>query len=248
MNCSDVKPLLDARLDGETDVRQSAAIDSHLSACAACRTDMETLENVRSAIRAGMPYRQAPAGLRDRVQFSLRGAGYLEKKVQRPQRKVWHYVAAAVILCALGVAPILVNARNQRQFVAREILSAHQRALSGREIDVVSSDQHTVKPWFNGKVPFSPPVADLRSEGFPLEGGRVDYIAGRPVAALVYSRRLHRIGVFVWPSADRQKPPTHFERDGYAEISWTKHDFVFAAVSDVSAPELATFARLLQRE
>jgi anti-sigma factor RsiW len=152
-----------------------------------------------------------------------------------------------VTFCALVSAPFLVNARNQRQLVAEELLSAHQRALLGRSVDVVSSDQHTVKPWFNGKLPFSPPVADLRAEGFPLEGGRVDYAGDRPVAALVYSRRLHRIDVFVWPLGGQRRPPAYFQRNGYNEISWEKDDFLFSAVSDLNDAELAQFADLLRR-
>ena len=116
----------------------------------------------------------------------------------------------------------------------------------GRSVDVVSSDQHTVKPWFNGKLPFSPPVADLRAEGFPLEGGRVDYAGESPVAALVYGRRLHRIDVFVWPSAGRKAPPAHFERNGYNEISWEKDNFLFTAVSDLNDAELTAFVNLLR--
>jgi anti-sigma factor RsiW len=104
----------------------------------------------------------------------------------------WGAVAAAIAVCAFVSAPFLVNTRNQRQLVALELLSAHERALAGRIIDVISSEQHTVKPWFNGKLPFSPPVIDLRADGFPIEGGRVAYVAERPVAALVYGRRLHK--------------------------------------------------------
>src|SRR6202042_2358688 len=140
--------------------------------------------------------------------------------------------------CVLAGVPFLVNAHNQRQLVAEELLSAHQRALIGRSVDVVSSDQHTVKPWFNGKLPFSPPVTDLRSQGFPLEGGRVDYAGERPVAALVYSRRLHRIDVFIWPASGEKEPPERFERNGYSEISWAKDNFLFTAVADLNAAEI----------
>jgi len=156
-----------------------------------------------------------------------------------------------MLLAALGSAPLLVNVRNHRQAFAEEIVSAHQRALAGREMDVISTDRHTVKPWFNGKLPFSPPVADLSAEGFPLEGGRLDYIGGRPVAALVYHRRLHRIDVFVWPSEGEQpateKPPARFDRNGFHEISWTKNDFAFTCVSDLDPVELSALASLLGR-
>ncbi len=104
---------------------------------------------------------------------------------------------------------------------------AHQRALAGRAVDVVSSDQHTVKPWFNGKLVFSPPVADLAAEGFPLEGGRVDYVGGNPVAAMVYGRRLHRIDVFVWPHRRGNRSGSFFGSNGFRELSWTKDGFPF---------------------
>jgi anti-sigma factor RsiW len=217
-----------------------------LETCPSCATDLEELQSVRYAVRGEMPYYKAPPDLRNRVRFALCGAEYLDTNARRIDWRVWGAVAASVVFCALATAPFLVNARNQSQLVAQEFLSAHERALVGRSVDVVSSDQHTVKPWFNGKLPFSPPVTDLRAEGFPLEGGRVDYAGDRPVAALVYSRRLHRIDVFVRPSAGQTPPPAHFERNGYNEISWEKDNFLFAAVSDLNDAELAAFANLLR--
>src|SRR6266566_5272603 len=222
MSCDEIKPLLNARLDDEIDPVHRADLDAHMKTCSSCAKDLEGLESVRHSIRGAMPYYKAPAHLRNQVRFALRGARYVDSSARRMAWRPWGAVAAALAVCALVSAPFLVNARNQRQLVAEELLSAHQRALAGRSLDVVSSDQHTVKPWFNGKLPFSPPVADLRAEGFPLEGGRVDYAGERPVAALVYSRRLHRIDVFVWPAAGEKAPPGHFERNGYNEISWTK--------------------------
>ena len=254
MTCDDVKPLLNARMDDEIDPMQRVALDSHLERCSSCAADLEELESVRTSIRGEMPYYKAPADLRNQVRFALRGAVYIDTgardsvAARRTAWKVWGAVAATVAFCALVPAPFLVNARNQRQLVAEEFLSAHQRALIGRSVDVISSDQHTVKPWFNGKLPFSPPVTDLASEGFPLEGGRVDYAGERPVAALVYSRRLHRIDVFIRPASGEKAPPEHFERNGYNEISWTKDNFLFTAVSDLNDADLAAFARLLQHQ
>jgi anti-sigma factor RsiW len=247
MNCDEVRPLFHARMDGELDAKQNADIDSHVETCRACAADRESIENLREAIRGELHYYNAPALLRSRVTGAVRGAAQIDSRARRTDWRAWGAVAAALIVVALGASPFLLNARNQRQLVASELLSAHVRAQLGRSMDVVSSDQHNVKPWFNGKLPFSPPVADLRSEGFPLEGGRLDYAAGRPLAALVYSRRLHRIDLFVWPSAGQTGPPSHFERDGYNEVSWTKNDFVFTAVSDLNAAELSAFAGLLQR-
>jgi anti-sigma factor RsiW len=248
MTCDEVKPLLNARMDNEIDPRQRAALDSHVKTCSSCATDLEELESLRSSIRDEMLYYKAPADLRNQVRLALRGAAYVEGGARRTDWRVWGAVAASVAFCALASAPFLVNARNQRQLVAEELLSAHERALAGRSVDVISTDQHTVKPWFNGKLPFSPPVTDLASEGFPLEGGRVDYAGERPVAALVYDRRLHKIDVFVWPSAGQKAPPARFERNGYNEISWTKGNFLFTAISDLNVAELAEFANLLQSQ
>ena len=248
MTCDEMKPLLNALVDDEIDLVQRTALDSHVETCSSCATELEELQRVRHAIRGEMPYYKAPPDLRNRVRFALRGAEYLDTNARRTDWRVWGAVAAGVVLCALATSPFLINARNRRQLIAEELLSAHERALVGRSVDVVSSDQHTVKPWFNGKLPFSPPVTDLRAEGFPLEGGRVDYAGDRPVAALVYSRRLHRIDVFVWPSAGQKTPPAHFERNGYNEIAWEKDNFLFTAVSDLNETELTAFANLLRNK
>jgi anti-sigma factor RsiW len=248
MNCDEMKALLNARMDDEIDPIQRAALDSHVKTCSSCATELEELQSVSHAIRSELPYYKAPLDLRNRVRFALRGSEYLDTNARRTDWRLWGAVAAGVVLCALATAPFLINARNQRQLVAEEFLSAHERALVGRSVDVVSSDQHTVKPWFNGKLPFSPPVTDLRAEGFPLEGGRLDYAGDRPVAALVYSRRLHRIDVFVWPSAGQKTPPAHFQRNGYNEISWERDNFLFTAVSDLNDTELHAFTGLLQSQ
>jgi anti-sigma factor RsiW len=252
MTCDEVKPLLNARMDGEIDPLRRAALDSHVETCPSCATDLDELKSVRYSIRAEMTYHRAPANLRNQVRLALRGAEYLDTGARNSVaarwkgRGVWGAVAASVAFCALATAPFLVNRNNRRQLMAEDLLSAHERALIGRSVDVVSSDQHTVKPWFNGKLPFSPPVTDLASEGFPLEGGRVDYAGERPVAALVYGRRLHKIDVFIWPLEGGTVPSEHFERNGYNEISWEKNGFTFTAVSDLNNAELAAFTNLLR--
>jgi anti-sigma factor RsiW len=248
MTCDEVKPLLDAHLDEEIDAVERGSLDAHLKTCFSCARDLETLKIVRHSVRSTMPYYEAPPHLRDQVRFALRGAARVDRPARRTAWRPWGAIAAAVGVCGLLSAPFIVNSRNQSRLVAEELLSAHERALVGRSVDVVSSDQHTVKPWFNGKLPFSPPVTDLRAEGFPLEGGRVDYAGERPVAALVYSRRLHRIDVFVWPAEGEKAPPEHFSRNGYNEISWTRDNFLFTAVSDLNGAELTAFTRLLRNQ
>jgi anti-sigma factor RsiW len=247
MTCEEAKLLINARMDGEINAVQCVAIDWHLTACTSCNEEAEAQEMVRAVIRDEMPYYRAPAHLKERLTSALRVAEYFDGCARRTDWRVLGAVAAALVLAVLGAAPFLVNEHNQRQIVADELLSAHVRALYGHTVDVVSSDRHTVKPWFNGKVTFLPPVVDLASEGFPLEGGRLDSVGARLIATLVYSRHFHLIDVFVWP-ASNQMPPAHFERDGYNEISWSKNDFVFAAVSDLNPAELNTFASLLKEQ
>lgn len=247
MTCDESKTLLSALLDDELDRARRDEIRSHLETCAFCSEELDDLRRVGEAIRAAAPLVSAPAHLRDNIRFALRGAQVLERRRRAPRWTRWGAVAAGIVLfAALGSTPLLVNARNQRRALAEEIVSAHQRALAGREMDVISTDRHTVKPWFNGRLPFSPPVADHSAEGFPLEGGRLDYLKTRPVAALVYRRRLHRIDVFVWP-AEGETPPARFDRNGFHEISWTKGEFAFTCVSDLDPVELTTFVNLLKR-
>jgi anti-sigma factor RsiW len=246
--CDEIKPLLDALVDNEVEPAQRSAADSHLKTCSWCSVDLIQLQGLRDSIRAAMHYHTAPDHLRDQIRLSLRGAEYFDRPARRPAWKAWGAIAAALAFCALVSGPYLVNERNKSELVAAELLSAHQRALIGRAVDVASSNQHTVKPWFNGKLPFSPPVLDLASDGFPLAGGRVDYVADRAIAALVYARRLHRIDVFVWPKAGETAPPSHFEHNGFHEISWETDGFMFSAVSDLNAAELAGFVNLLRAQ
>jgi anti-sigma factor RsiW len=133
--------------------------------------------------------------------------------------------------------------------IAREVQGAHVRSLlvEGHLHDVASTDQHTVKPWFDGRIDFAPPVTDEVAAGFPLLGGRLDYVAGHPAAALVYGRRLHHINVFVWPEREGSGGAAHDERNGYVLEHWTANGMSFWAVSDLNPAELLSFAQLLQR-
>jgi anti-sigma factor RsiW len=248
MTCDEANPLLNAHIDNETGPTQKTALDSHISMCFDCAAELRQLERVRDSIRSDMPYYKAPPDLRRQVRNALRGAEYLDREQRRTGWRVWGALAAGVAFCVVASMPFLLNARNQSQLIAEELLSAHERALIGRSVDVVSSDQHTVKPWFNGKLSFSPPVTDFAADGFPLEGGRVDYAGDHQVAALVYRRRLHKIDVFVRPSAGENAPPPSFERNGYREISWGRDNFLFTVVSDLNGTELTAFAKLVQNQ
>ena len=247
MTCDEARYLLGARLDEELHGALQSQFDAHTRTCASCTEELANLRRLSEVIRGLIRSPGAPAHLRDNIRFALSGAAILERRSRMPEWRSWGAVAAGLmVLTALGSTPFLVNAHNQRRALADEIVSAHERALAGRELDVISTDRHTVKPWFNGKIPFSPPVADFRPEGFPLAGGRLDYIGARPVVALVYGRRLHRIDVFVWP-VESTTPPARFDRNGFHEISWTKDNFAFTCVSDLDPAELTMLVNLLKR-
>lgn len=245
MSCDEVKALMNGYADGELNANDREVLSEHMGRCESCAAGLTAIERMRSLVKSGMNYYEAPAELRDQVRFAIRSAAYVEPRARTANWRVLGVVAAGLVLSAGIGTPVLMHRYDQKRAVSEELLSAHLRALAGRDLDVVSTDQHTVKPWFNGRVPFSPPVMDLKSEGFPLEGGRVDYAGGRPIAALVYRKALHRIDVFVWP-ASQGAAPEAIEQDGFHEISWTRGDFVFAAISDVNAAELNRFAGLLR--
>jgi anti-sigma factor RsiW len=157
-------------------------------------------------------------------------------------------MAASVLLtCSLAwnVAELRSRAP-EKEVLAQNILSSHLTSLLGTHLlDVVSSDQHTVKPWFNGKLDFSPEVKDLATDGFPLAGGRIEYLSGRTVAALVYQRRKHIINVFTWPSTRSDAKESHFSRNGYNELEWSNGFMTYWAVSDVPETDLQQLKSLL---
>lgn len=243
MTCS--PELLAAYLDGELDATQIATVEQHLSGCQNCSEEYARLLQQKEAIRQTLPYYNAPPELHQSVRKALRE---LERK-PAPRELPWRWMSiAASLLLAVSVSWNLVQLRSRsKPDLAESAASNHIRSLLGsRMVDVVSSDQHTVKPWFIGKLDFAPDVKDLAAQGFPLAGGRVDYLDGRRVAALVYYRRKHVINLFIWPSdgADKEKSVT--SRDGFNIVSWTKGPLSYLAVSDVSAPDLEAFRGLFK--
>lgn len=244
MTCLSVRPLIEAHLDGELDANQQVHIREHLESCASCNAAYERLQRLHAGIRSHAPYFRAPESLALRVAASVRKAG----KAQRlPRAWAWQWLAAAAsvaLVISLAANFALMRARpGANQLLAREVLSGHARSMLGAHlVDVASSDRHTVKPWFSGKLDFSPDVKDLAGKGFPLSGGRVDYLAGRPVAALVFHRAQHVINLFTWPSA--QAGPGEVSENGYHVVSWTHDGMIYCAVSDLNLDELKLFARL----
>jgi anti-sigma factor RsiW len=249
MTHSELELQLDAYLDGELASRDAREFEAHLKECRDCARLRDARVALGTAIRAEVPALQAPDVLRSRVRTALRSeTGSPVASRQTPVLQ-WRAlaVAASLVLVALGSWQLASN-RPAGAALGEQVLASHVRSLMpGHLTDVVSSDQHTVKPWFNGKLDFSPAVYDFAARGYPLIGGRLDYVGGRPVAALVYGRRQHFINVFLWPAT--QGPagnPDMTMRQGYRLLHWTTPEFTYWVVSDLGAAELGEFARLLR--
>jgi anti-sigma factor RsiW len=225
--------LVQAELDGELDTASAAALAAHVAGCDRCASLRSELWALSARLREGLPRHAAPASLRSAI---------AAQQPRRPMR--WGHTASfgAGMALAAGIAAFIVLP--DRTSMDADSVAAHIRALQpGHLMDVESTDRHTVKPWFAGRLDYAPPVRDFAAQGFPLIGGRLDYLAGRPVAALVYRRDKHLIDVFVWPGV---RSGTDETIQGYNVIAWSQDGMNFRAVSDLNAKEMADFARLMR--
>jgi anti-sigma factor RsiW len=246
LNCQETQNWIDGYVDGELDLARSLEVEHHLRECTACARAVQDRQRLSAAIRAGSLYHAAPAGLRRRVLSSVRKAGK-EAPAARVMPWLLRYAALAAVLVMAWGAWRALPASPAEEALTQEVVAGHIRSLmAGHLMDVASTDQHTVKPWFNGKLDFAPPVEDLADQGFPLVGGRLDYLDNRPVAALVYRRRQHCINLFLWPSTQDSERATPAAVRGYHLIRWTQSGMHFWAVSDLNSRELQTFVQLLQ--
>jgi anti-sigma factor RsiW len=244
MTCESLSSVAGAYLDDELDAGLNVQVREHLAACESCAKVQNQLLALRAAIRDNAPYYRAPADLSHRVRTAVRRA-------ERQSGGAWRWlaVAAAMLLAvSLGWNIALFRSRTSgADSIAQDVLSSHVRSLMGTHLlDMPSSDQHTVKPWFNGKLDFSPDVRDFAVQGFPLIGGRVDYVDGRPVAALVYQGRRHVINLFTWPAA-ASGGDTELVRNGYHIVHWNRAGMAWWAVSDLNAAELRKFEYLYNK-
>ena len=252
MTHSDFELQVDAHLDGELAELDARELEAHIAQCAECARFRDDRLELRAAISARVPAFQAPDVLRQRVRAALktaaRGGARAPRRFSLRSLAMPLAVAASLVVVALGSWNLSLR-RATGEMLADEVFASHIRSLMpGHLMDVASSDQHTVKPWFNGKLDFSPPVHDFDAQGYPLLGGRLDYVDGRTVAALAYGRRQHVINVFLWPAArGPSDTPKTRDRQGYHLLHWTTPDYAYWVVSDLGLAELHDFARLVQQ-
>ena len=248
MQCEEVRPLLDAYLDGEVAAAERTMLRDHIEDCAECGPEAAALERLRDEIRRAAPVYRAPQALRSSVRSAVRR----EAAAARPaamRASGWLAYAASILLAvAVGSGgTFLLTGERQENTVANEVIDSHLRSLLGDHLtDVASSDKHTVKPWFAGRTDLSPPGVDLAAEGFPLIGGRLDLIQGKPVPALVYRAGKHVINVFVLPT----RPGDHAEtvtRRGYTLHHWNEGDLGYWAVSDAAPDEFSKFEQTFRK-
>jgi anti-sigma factor RsiW len=240
MNCSN--PLLHAYADGELDVANNLNVESHIRDCPKCAATARGVGKLRAALRGADLAYSAPAGLRSRVRAAL---PQLEESRGSNLLRFWQFLAlgASATAALLLIFPMVRPAGND---LANEAVASHIRSLMAAHLtDVTSTDQHTVKPWFAGKLDFTPVVKDLAAQGFPLTGGRLDYVDGHPVAALVYKRKLHVINVFTWPGENGASQQKESRVRGYSIVDQTANGSHFYAVSDLNLDELKQFAAML---
>jgi mycothiol system anti-sigma-R factor len=250
VSCDYARTALHGYLDGELDAARSAEFERHLESCRECTNTLAEQESLRSSLQRSGLYEQAPLSLRKKIRAEMESGTSSPVRHWIPDWR-WFAVAASILVAATiawyawpragttGAAPA--------PFTAAEMIDAHIRSLQpGHLTDIASTDQHTVKPWFNGKLDFAPPVKDFADEGFPLIGGRLDVLAGRNVAVLVYARRKQFINVFVLPTKEPDTPihPPGL-RQGYQWLHWRHQGMEYCAVSDVSLADLHELAQLI---
>jgi anti-sigma factor RsiW len=254
LSCQKSQELIHGYLDGELDLARSLEVEQHMHECEICARTYRSQTTLRSSLKHDSLYYAAPGNLKKRIQSSLRKEARTEAS---PRGFGWRWLsvgASLAFMLLIGVVVWRLVPRSIRpsgdELLTQEVVSDHVRSLQmpGHLTDVLSSDQHTVKPWFDGKVDFVPPVKDFASQDFRLYGGRLEYLNNRAVATLIYQRRLHYINLFVWPAEQAGSTgEVTIQRQGYNLIHWTSSGMNYWAISDLNSVELQEFARLVQQ-
>jgi anti-sigma factor RsiW len=240
--CADQELLLGGLIDNELDAANVAMVEAHVARCDSCREELERLQALRNLLRTDGVRHVAPAELTRR----LAATSELAPKAANQNRLPGWLGPALGGALAASLAMVAFLPPGADSIVDQEIVSDHVRSLQpGHLTDVQTTNQHIVKPWFNGRIDFSPPVPELADAGFPLAGGRLDSLNGETVAAIVYHRRLHTVNLFVWPAKDSAE--RSFAKDGFSVKEWSRNGLRFAAVSDIPPAELQLFHKLFEQ-
>ncbi len=249
MNCNETRGMIDADIDGELDLVRHLDLAAHLRTCPECARYAETARARREVLRGSLPRFTAPPQLAGNIRLALLAEGAPAAAAPASSRRtplawpLWNIAGLAASLAfVLLIGFAWGNARARAHLLVEEAVNDHVRSLQASHLtDVTSTDQHTVKPWFAGRIDFAPPVVDLAVAGFPLVGGRLEHLDGRPAAALVFHRRQHAINLFVWPATAGAVPGRQAGANGYNTESWSQNGLNFLAVSEIPAGELAQF-------
>ena len=253
MQCSDARLLLHAYLDNELDAGDSVRLTRHLAECPACARELERHSRLKNILQRAKPERAIPDALRVRVLAALPLSASAQPSFQPLRHRLplqrWRALPAALAASALlllggGFGIAWQQHASELAVLTADVVSNHVRSLQPQHLtDVLTSDRHTVKPWFDGKLDFSPQVRDLGAAGFVLVGGRLDVLHGRRVAAIVYRRRLHAINLFQWPAPGSDSNPASVNGgDGYTATHWTQDGMAYWAISNLDRAEMESFA------
>lgn len=252
MNCEFAQTTVHAYFDGELDAVRSADFETHLEICAECKSELKEIGTLHQRLQESDLFEQPSPQLLHRIRKQIaKDTNGSRSRFFRTQRRflIPAFGALAVAAASVAIVVFIFSSHSQSPRITAELIDAHVRSLQpGHLTDVLSTDQHTVKPWFDGKLDFIPPVSDFSKEGFALIGGRLDIIDGQDVAALVYSRRKHIINLFVWPY--HEKGTSFADRgsqQGYNWLRWQSGDMEFCLISDASATDLRELKDLIRQ-
>lgn len=248
MACDRVRPLLPRLADGALHQPRRFLTERHVSGCPACAAKLDELQSVRTMLRTKLPFHRAPPGLAARI-----GAALPREAPQRLSRPWFRTPALGVVggglagaLMGVALTLAVLHGPANRASEIQGVIDSHVRSLMADHLmDVATSDQHTVKPWLSARLDVSPPVRDMADLGFPLLGGRLDYVDGHKGAAVVYRHAKHIINLFTWATPGRDAGFVETAHQGFNVVSWQRDGIAYYAVSDLNADELAAFARLV---
>jgi anti-sigma factor RsiW len=248
--------LVPGYLDGELSLSESLAFERHMAQCETCRLEHARQREASTQIRQADLRVTAPSELVRRIEAALPGRRTLGQRVldgfarSRSKRSItWAPLGlsmASVVALAVSLS-LFLQVPSDEQRLSQELVDNNIRSMQVDHLfDVASTDQHTVKPWFGGKLDFSPPVIDLASQGYPLMGGRVDYLGGQRVAVMVYRDKLHPISLFVWPGNGENAPPRFQERLGFHIAHWRSAQMNYWVITDAGEGDLHGFVNKMR--